>query len=134
MKISTLKQWVGKEWSAGYFSACLESIKTCCPALIFEPIKIFNAQNNTTPLSAASNNVFFSGIMIPDVPDENNAEIQLENFKHRVYLEVEKYRALLSENNFNITLAHLALSLSDILVFVALSKTKERLILPLIYS
>ncbi len=107
LKVSTLKHWIGKSWSASYFSDCLESIKRCCASLIFEPIKILNDQANeserpsTPPSGRSVAEDFLNDLFDHDSPEsDDNTEIQLENFNHKVFLEVESFRKILSENNF----------------------------------
>jgi hypothetical protein len=47
--------------------------------------------------------MFFSNYNNDDQENfESNSEIQLENFEHQIFLEVEKYRRIISEDNFKL--------------------------------
>ena len=109
LKISSLKHWIGKSWSSGQLNDCFNAIKECATSILFKPI--INIDNNIdtrnglrSPNSAASDgNMFFSNYNNDDQENfESNSEIQLENFEHQIFLEVEKYRRIISEDNFKL--------------------------------
>lgn len=115
MKVSGLKYWLGRNYSSGYFTKCIESLKHCA-------FRFLNPKNNensslspqpsennieeennlnspcfTSPVSASDR--FFTSFFADDFISQK--ELSNEVLKNEICKEIESFKKILSDNNFS---------------------------------